>query len=205
MKLKPPEWQQDSSNKNLQPFQIPQFEVAGNQTDHENYQRAMKLVVGRATVAIVLLACCSIFFFLDDIAETHSNFAQFDTSTPESHRNALRLNVHSIERKKSIEGLLFDSSPQPGFSFIVVEVSVSNLHKTQPYTLSIYAIKIVTSDGITYSTDLHTRSFKGRLPNGVIKPGAAKRGFLVFRIPSNKALERIEVRGGQGELATVNI
>ncbi len=197
-------WKQEPKDTNIQPPKLPQFEVAGHQMDSEYHDKALKLVISRVSMAAIFLALVILAIFARDAFKPPKDFAQFDTSTPHQFQDKLSLAVHNIKWEDKVKGLLFKANPRPGFRFVVAEVSVTNRAEKQ-YWLDIFSIKLVTGEDVNYSTDLHTRAYKGKLRSSVLDPGETVRGFLVFMVPKGKSLKAMEIRGGQGALARVRI
>ena len=199
-----PEWRQDPTNKNVQPAQLPEFEISGAQTDSEHYDRAMKLIMSRATIAGLVIALIILVFNIPSLKMSRSGFAVLKSSGPSPFENRLRLQAHSVRREESVRGFIFNTKAQAGFTFVVADVTIHN-QSDQKYQVNIYTIKLVTDDDQYYSTDLQTRTFKGGFSNRKIHPGERARGFLVFRVPRSSSFKSLEIRGSSGPLTATSI
>ncbi len=208
-----PEWNQQPSNKSLQPPHLPQYEMVGLQKDSKNYEEASRMVFTRSVGVLV-----GVLFFIflvtldswDSLLKTPETFGQINTSAANRFEGKISMSRHSVTRKDELKGFIFNIKPRKSpagvhFNFVVAEVSVSN-RSSDKYNLSIYSIMLITDDGKYYSPDLHTRSYSGRLKNGTLDPGETRRGYLVYHIPVSSGLNHLEMRGGQdGPLAMVSL
>lgn len=199
-----PQWNSDPKTKGLQPKGLPQFEVAGPQTDNDFYQQASRLVFSRFTAILFVLLAIMLFFSLRAAFQgKKSGFAQFK-STESGQVIKLAIRSQGTESVESVTKFFFTAKPRPGHKFVKVKVATTNLGN-QEYSLNPYSYGVITRSGAIYGVHLQTRNLDQRLKALDLEPEQRVEGYLLFEIPSSDALATLQLNGGSGPIASAPI
>lgn len=200
-----PAWKQDSKASNIQPRQVPHFEAAGSQLDGKNYQIALRRTLTQFTlVMLVLFIAAFVVLFRGSLTGEKSGFAQFKPPERAVERDALRLSVVESKRAAELEGWIFNTKPRANFTFLTVKVRVKN-NARKNFNLDPFGFSVYTADGERINASLKTRHMNDRLNPQVLSPAETAEGFVVFEIPKNIRPNSIQISGGSGLIAKVNL
>jgi len=218
-------WHQD--DKSIQPRQLPQFEVAGPQIDGEYRALAVKMIVSRVGIAaMILLGVLIVTLIPTAMKGQRTEFAKIETGGVNPFAGRIQMRLLSVDRQDKIKGWIFSISAgetkadstfpfakQEGgrkrrkgepMTFLICNISLTN-NSNDRYTVNPYAFVLNTDGGISYKTDLATKSYGGRLGHGQLKPGKTESGALVFRILAADDPESLEIMGAAGPIARVSL
>ncbi|CAM2010771.1 DUF4352 domain-containing protein [Acanthopleuribacter pedis] len=201
-----PAWKQDSKAANIQPRQVPQFEAAGAQLDGKNYQIALRRTLTQVTLLVLVVGLAGFaLMFRGSLTGEKTGFAQFKTQDLKAERDAVRLMVVESKRTNELEGWIFNTKPRTdALTFLTVKVRVRNTARKN-YNLDPFGFSVFTSDGDRVNASPKTRHMSGRLTPTVLSPNEEAEGFLVFEIPKRIRPNSIQINGGSGIVAKVNL
>ncbi|MGZ4950951.1 MAG: DUF4352 domain-containing protein [Halobacteriota archaeon] len=126
------------------------------------------------------------------------------TSTPSSG-GAVSLKVNSMTQSSQL-GSQFAATPSPGRTFVVFDVTLTNLNKNNLYLGSPIYFKLTTSDGTVYQYTSNTFRLDNYL-TGVLNtnPGDKVTGKVAFEIPQNVKATQLSYGDLVNGVVTVNL
>ena len=200
-----PAWKQDSKASNIQPRQTPHFEAAGSQLDGKNFQIILRRTLTQLSLVVVFCFMAAfVVMFRGNLTGEKSGFAQFKPPDRTVERDSVRLSVIESKRAAELEGWIFNTKPRANFTFLTVKVRVKN-NARKNFNLDPFGFSVYTADGDRINASLKTRHMNDRLNPQVLSPAETVEGFVVFEIPKHIRPNSIQISGGAGLIAKVNL
>lgn len=198
-----PEWRKDPNARDIQPLQLPQFEVAGIQRDHVVRARALQWISRRALIVGLCLLALPISLLLFNSIDRHrGSFGQFQQPEAQAVRHRIDLRLIEFEQKEKIEGFLFDTKAPTDHYFYVVEIRITN-KGTEDFALTPYAFALETGGGETFNVDSRTRTISNDLGSSTLSEEETVEGKLLFSVPQNRNPSLLVLRSMNGVVARV--
>jgi hypothetical protein len=198
-----PEWRKDPNARDIQPLQLPQFEVAGMQRDHIAYAKALQWLTRRALAwGLIIVTVPLAFFLFNSIERYRGTFGQFQQVETTPTRQNIDMRLISFERKEEIEGFLFTTKAPADHFFYVVKVRVTN-RSSEKFSLTPFAFAIESGGGERFNVDSRTRTLSNDLGSSSLSKDETVEGRLLFSVPRSRVPRTLILRSMNGQVARV--
>lgn len=198
-----PEWRKDPNAKDIQPLQLPHFEVAGIQRDHVARAMAMQLITRRVLVAsLIILAIPITYFLLNSVDRHRSSFGQFQQAEEPTVRHRIDLRLVDFQQSEAIEGFIFTTKAPANHFFYIAEVRLTNQGQ-EDFKLTPFAFALESGGGETFSVDSRTRTLSNDLSAQTLSPEETITGRILFSVPRSRDPRMLILRSMSGQVARV--
>jgi len=149
-------------------------------------------------VVLVIIASLSIAGCSDNKKQTG----------PNTGNNAVvALTVNSVTTYSKLSKNSFETTPTPGHTYVVVDLTLTNLNKNDLFMGNALDFKLSTSDGTAYSYSSWTYLLNNAIGTGVFhtNPGEKVTGQIAFEIPQSAKATALTYGDGLNPSVTTNL